>query len=130
MAVRGMETFNQGGSEAFLRFLEDEAHPEFVFHIQEDLPNGGDWRGIDGTRSMLGHWLEAWDEFEVIPGEVIEGTAGRVLVQVEQRAVSAGTGMELKGPFHYVWVSEAGKVREIQLFADPVQARRAAGLGD
>ncbi len=35
------------------------------------------WEGIDGTRSMLGHWLEAWEEFEVIARDFIDGPGGR-----------------------------------------------------
>jgi hypothetical protein len=129
-AQRGIDAFNQGGSEAFVDYLVAESHPDFIFHIQEDLPNGGVWNGIDGTRAMMGQWLEAWEEFEVIAREFIDGPAGQVLVPVEQRAVASGSGMEVSGEFQYVWVPEGGKVREIHLFADPRQARRAAGLGD
>jgi ketosteroid isomerase-like protein len=128
-ALRGIQSFNQRGSEAFVEFLVAEAHPEFFFHIQEDLPNGGVWEGIDGCRSMMDQWMEAWAEFEVVPGEVVEGAEGRLLIPVEQRAVTSG-GMELRGDFQYVWVAEDGKLREIHLFADPKQARRAAGIGD
>ena len=129
LALRAIESFNQGGSEDFIRFLEAEAHPDFVFHIQEDIPNGGEWKGIEGTRAMLRDWLETWDEFEVIPGEVVQGEGGRILINVEQRAVSAGTGMELTGPFQYVWVVDDGRISEIHLFADPEQAKGVAGVG-
>ena len=129
-ALRGMDAFNRGETDAFIEFLASEAHPDFFFHIQEDIPNGGVWEGTEGTRTMLNLWMEAWDEFEVIPGEPVEGADGRVLIPVQQRAVLAGSEMELKSDFQYVWVMEDGKVREVHLFSDPDQASRTAGIGD
>jgi hypothetical protein len=41
---RGFRVFNEGGAEAYIGFLAEEGllDSEMVFHIQEDLPNGGD----------------------------------------------------------------------------------------
>ena len=129
---RGLEVFNGEGTEAFLDFLaaNDLMHPEFTFHIQEDLPNGGAYEGPDGFRSMAAQWLEAWREFDVVMREIVRGGDERLLVPVEQRAVASGSGVEVSGEFLYVFVFEAGRVREIHLLADRDLANRTAGIGD
>jgi ketosteroid isomerase-like protein len=128
---QGFRVFNEGGPEAFLEYLsaEDLLHPEFVFYIQEDMPNGGEWRGADGFREMSRHWLEAWKEFSIRPVEVTESPDGHVMMEVEQRAVARGSGMEISGRgFFYVAVYRDGKIAEMHLTNDRGRAARLAAL--
>jgi ketosteroid isomerase-like protein len=131
LTSRGFQTFNEGGPEAFMEFLSSEGllHPDFAFHIQEDMPNGGEWRGVEGFRELMRHWLEPWQEFTIKPLEVTEGPEGDVLMEVEQRAVARGSGMEISGRgFFYVVIYRDGKVAEMHLVNDRRRAAMLVGL--
>jgi hypothetical protein len=131
LVLRGFTVFNEGGPEAFVDLLvdEDRLHTDFLFHIQDDLPNGGDWKGIEGFREMNRHWLEPWEEFTIKPLEVTEGPGGDVMLQVEQRALARGSGMEITGRgFLYVILYRDGKLAEMHLLTDRERAEKLAGL--
>ena len=125
---RGFQVYNEAGPSAFIDFLvrEDAIHPDFVFHIQEDLPNGGDWPGIEGFNEMTRSWLEAWEEFKVEPHEFIEVGDESLLVPIRQRAIARGSGIEVAGEFVYVIIFRDGKVVQTRLYSDREQAERAA----
>lgn len=127
----GFDAYNEKGPEGFLDWIsaEDLMHPEFVFHIQEDLPNGGEWKGVEGFREMSRLWLEAWAEFSVKPVDSSEGPEGQVLLEVEQHAVARGSGLELDAPgFFYVVLWRDGKVTDMHLLNDRDRATELAGL--
>jgi SnoaL-like protein len=129
--LRGFSVFNEKGPEAWLELVaeEDRLHPEFVFRIQEDLPNGGEWRGVEGFREANRHWLEAWDEFSITPLEVTEGPGGDLLMQVEQHAVARGSGMEISGSgFFYAILYRGEQIAEMHLMTDRERAARLVGL--
>jgi ketosteroid isomerase-like protein len=130
---RGFQVFNEGGGEAYIEFLAEEGllDSEMVFYIQEDMPNAGEWKGVDGFIDANRIWNEAWDEFRADPMEVTSPAKNRVLARVEQRAVAKGSGMEITGTsFFYLFVFRAGKLAEMHLFGDRDRAMEAAGAGD
>ena len=108
------------------RGLARVIHPDFLFHIQEDLPNGGDWVGIEGYNRMTRSWLEAWDEFGIEPDEFIPVTRDGILIPVRQRARAHASGLEVEGQFIYVLLFRDEKVEQIHLYADRAQADLAA----
>jgi ketosteroid isomerase-like protein len=126
---RGFEVYNESGPSAFLDYLvaAELMHPDFLFFIQEDLPNGGEWRGVDGFGRMAASWLEAWEEFEVQPRDVAEVSEDRILVTVRQRAVARGSGLEIDGEFFYVFAFGDGRLEQIRLYRDRGAAELAAG---
>jgi SnoaL-like protein len=127
----GFEAFNAKGPEGFIDFAisRDLIHPDFAFYIQEDLPNGGEWKGVDGFREMSRLWLEAWSEFTVKPLQSSEGPEGQVLLEVEQHAVGRGTGLEFDTPgFFYVIIWRDEKVAEMHLLNDRERATELAGV--
>jgi hypothetical protein len=128
---RGLVVFNEQGPEAWLEYAaeEDRLHPEFVLRIQEDLPNGGEWRGADGFREANRHWFEAWDEFSITAIEETEGPTGDLLIQVEQRAIARGSGMEISGSgFFYVFLYLGEQLAEMHLVTDRERAMKLVGL--
>jgi hypothetical protein len=128
---RGISIFNEAGPGAWLELVaeEDRLHPEFVLYIQEDLPNGGEWRGADGFMEANRHWFEAWDEFSITPLEETEGPNGDLLIQVEQHAVARGSGMEISGSgFFYVFLYRGEQIAEMHLMTDRERAARLVGL--
>ena len=127
IARKGFEVYNERGPDAFIDYLVgiDMIHPDFLFHVQEDLPNGGSWPGIKGYNQMTGIWLDAWAEFKIEPHEFIEASTDAILIPVRQHAVAAGSGMEVDGEFIYVMLFRDGRVSEIHLYADRAAADRA-----
>jgi ketosteroid isomerase-like protein len=125
---RGFQVYDEAGPPGFVDFLvrEDAIHPDFLFHIQGDLPNGGDWPGIEGFKEMSRSWLEAWKEFRVEPREFIEVGAESVLVPIRQTAVASGSGIEVAGEFFYVVLFRDGRVEQIRLYSERERAERAA----
>ena len=125
---RGFEVYNEAGPSAFIDYMirVDLLHGDFLFHIQEDLPNGGDWVGIDGFNRMTELWLEAWEEFDVDPHEFMPVGEDGILIPVRQRATARGSGMEVEGEFVYVVLFRDGKVEQMHLYGDREQAERAA----
>jgi ketosteroid isomerase-like protein len=127
---RSLGVFNEQGPQGWVDFLsgKEMLHPEFAFHIQEDLPNGGEWRGVDGFMEMARLWNEAWKEFTVVPQGTTVGPDGQLFMEVEQQVVARGSGMEIASGFFYVIVFRDGKIAEGHLFNDRQQAARTAGL--
>jgi ketosteroid isomerase-like protein len=125
---RGFRVYDEAGPSGFADYLarEDLIHPDFLFHVQDDLPNGGDWAGIEGFQEMSRSWLEAWEKFSVEPHEFIEVGEEAVLVPLTQTAVAKGSGIEVAGEFFYVIHFRDGKVEQIRLYSDREQAERAA----
>jgi len=117
----GFERFNEGDVEGLLAQMADDVE---VF-VQEDLPNGGHWDGVDGFREMSRTWTEAWDEFTVEPLE-FEAGPRNVLVRVRQHARTGE--LEVEGDFFYVFGTADGKLVLWHLYNDEARAREAAGL--
>lgn len=124
---RGFRAYNESGPAAFIDLLEREKmiHPEFMFHVQEDLPNGGDWPGVEGYTEMTRTWLEVWDDFEIEPHEYIE-MGDALLVPITQRAVAHGSGIEVTAEFFYVLLFTDGKLEQVRLYSDRELAEQAA----
>lgn len=124
----GFDAYRQDGPLGLSEFMRrhDLVHPEFLVHVQEDLPNGGDWRGIEGYEEMTRVWLEAWDEFELEPHQFLSIAEGCYLVPLRQRARARGSGIEVEGEFFYVFLFDNGKIEQIRLYGDRTRAERAA----
>ncbi len=128
LARRGIQAYNDTGPSGFVDLLvrEDAIDPDFLFHVQDDLPNGGDWPGIEGFNEMTRSWLEAWEEFKVEPHEFIEVGEDSLFISITQRAVARGSGIEVAGEFFYLLVFREGKVEQMRLYSDREQAERTA----
>jgi hypothetical protein len=130
LIVGGFRAFNQGGPETFIDYLTgmDAIDSDFVMEIQEDAPNGGQWQGVAGFQQMSRIWLEAWKEFEILPGEPIEMAADRYLAPVRQRVIARGSGMELEEDFFYTFELSEGRFKRVGLFMERSLAERHLGV--
>jgi ketosteroid isomerase-like protein len=72
-------------------------------------------------------WLEAWVEHRVIPEEFFD--AGDQVVVV-YRAVGRGKGSGITAERRnaHLWTVRGGKAVRLEIFAEPDDALRAAGL--
>ena len=118
----GFELHNRGDADGMLALAADDVD---IF-IQEDLPNGGHWDGVDGFRDVMASWNEAWDEFTAEPVRFEEGPHGW-FVRVKQHA-RAGE-LVLEADFFYVFAVTEGRISRWHLYNDEARAREVAGLG-
>ncbi|MBM3666312.1 MAG: hypothetical protein FJW90_02320 [Actinobacteria bacterium] len=131
LIVGAFAAFNEGGAPAFIGCLTDRdaLDEDFAMEIQADAPNGGRREGEAGFLRMADLWLEAWEEFEMPPGDPVQLSAGRYLVPTRQRVVARGSGMELEEGFFYTVQLSQGRVKRIGLFSDRSLAERDLALG-
>jgi hypothetical protein len=128
LARRGLDAYNRVGPSGFIDFIvrEDAAHPELRWHIQEDLPNGGDWVGFEGFEEMSRSWMEAWESFAIEPHDFIELSESALLIPSTQRAVARGSGIEVSGEFYWLLLFRGDKIEQIRLYTDRRLAEEAA----
>jgi ketosteroid isomerase-like protein len=121
--AEGWRAFEEGGAEAVLPYLD----PEIEVHASADVGNPGTFHGRDEWRNWVGHWFDAWDQFdqEVVGVEAVGERS--VIADVVQRARGRSTGVELERTVSYVYELRDGKVVYLGLFADTETARAAAG---
>ena len=129
LARRGFERYDEDGADGFLEFLEEEnaLAPDFLCHVQDDLPNGGDWLGIEGFREMTRTWLEPWERFSVSPHEYVEISDQALLVPVRQEAVAKGSGIEIGAEMIFVLLFQDGRISQVRIYAERERAEREAG---
>jgi ketosteroid isomerase-like protein len=119
---QGFEVFNRGDFEGLFAVTAEDVE----VYIQEDLPNGGRWDGLDGFRAAVAAWMDAWDEFRAEPLGFEEGADGW-LVSVKQHARTGD--LALAEDFFYVFtLTPEGRISRWHLYNDEARARAAAGL--
>ena len=74
-------------------------------------------------------WLEAWDEYRVIPEEFLD--AGDQVVVI-YRAVGRGkgSGVAVERRNAHLWTFRDGRAVRLEIFATPEEALEAAGLSE
>jgi ketosteroid isomerase-like protein len=103
--------------------------PDFVW----DMSNFGGVvdqqisEGIEGARSFIQAWNEAWDDWE-IEVEALHDAGDRVVAIVRQRGRSKVSGVPVDMSFAQVWTIRDGKETRMEMYADPADALKAVGL--
>jgi ketosteroid isomerase-like protein len=123
MVRSSYDGYRRGDLEAMLRHTD----PEIV--VYRDEPDGATFHGHEGLMQAIAEWVEDFDEFEFIVEDVTRANDRQVIAQVHQRAVGAGSGVEIEGDFWFVHSFEGGKVVRFDMFASRDQALEATGNG-
>jgi ketosteroid isomerase-like protein len=123
---RGYEYF---GSER--DFRPGIIHPEFVWDMStfRGWPEQKTYSGLEGARSFIADWTESWDDWELDVQELLDA-GDRVVAIVKQQARSKATGLTVEMDFAQVWTLRDGKQIRMEMYADPDEGRRTAGLDD
>jgi ketosteroid isomerase-like protein len=74
----------------------DWAHPAIEFVIVGG-PDPGSWRGVDGMAEGWYRFLEAWEDFHVMPDQHRELDDERVLVLIRRSGRGKASRMDLEG---------------------------------
>jgi hypothetical protein len=102
-------------------------HPDWEGLIPEEYPVAGTWRGLEGVRGFAEEWLEAWEEFRVVPEEFIEG-GDAVVAKVRYWGRGRGSGVEVTDLWFYAYRLRDGRVISWRPYTDRSQALKAVGL--
>jgi ketosteroid isomerase-like protein len=93
----------------------------------EGWPEQQRYEGVDGAQRFLDDWTGAWDDW----GLEIQGiydAGDKVVVVVHQRGRARTTGMTLDMVFAQTWTIRDGRLTRMDMYSDPSDALKAAGL--
>jgi ketosteroid isomerase-like protein len=112
------------------------ALPELIPQIADpeiewvEAPNRIDrrtYRGHEGVRQAMQHWLEDFDEYSYEPREIID-CGDDVLVVAHEEGRGAASGATVAAESYQLFTIRDGKVLRFRGFADQASALKAAGL--
>jgi ketosteroid isomerase-like protein len=123
---RGYELFAQTG-----KFEPDIVTDDFVWDMSHfaGWPEQQLYVGVDGAQSFLDEWVAAWDDWQ-LDLEALHDGGGKIVAVMRQRGRSKTTGMPVNMLFAQVWTMHEGKRSRMEMYSDPDEALRAAGLAD
>ena len=113
-------------------FLNDNFHADFVWDMStfSGWPERKIYEGTDGAREFLATWTEPWENWELELEELVDAGTDQVLAVLRQHGSSKTTGLEVDMHFAQLWTMRDGKYIRMRMYADPAEARRAAGLSE
>jgi uncharacterized protein len=88
---------------------------DVVLHVPKGLPFGGDYRGIEGYKEIIGKIGRFFTEIKGGPREFAM-VGNKVIVMTTLSGRIAGNGRPISFPLTDIWVIKDGKVCEITAF--------------
>jgi ketosteroid isomerase-like protein len=117
----GFEAYNAGDYDALIALL----HPDVELHSDNELINGGDYRGHDGFMHWNAEWTEAWEEFTIEP-RALETFGGHViLADTHQVARGVGSGIDVEMDVYWAFEVADDRVVRMHLYANRERALAA-----
>ena len=75
-------------------------------------------------------FLEAWDEIQWEPQEIIELDEARLILVDHVRMRGRGSGVQVEATGVQLWTITDGKARSVKLYQSKREALEAAGLSE
>ncbi len=118
----GIDAFNRGEGAPALSLMAEDVQ----CFVASDLMNQGTYTGHEGYLEMIGAWGEAWEtvKAEVLGAEELNND--HLLVEIDQRAVGAGSGVPVQMTIYWLFRFVDGKVTRFHLYGDRAAAIDAA----
>ena len=88
------------------------------------FPGATSARGRTALRQWLGSFFDIWDEFDLVPEEILE-SGERVLVIAHVRACGKASGLEIEQTAAHLLTFGAAGVTHLRTYADVDEARAA-----
>jgi ketosteroid isomerase-like protein len=110
----GIDAFNRGEAAPTLAIFADDIE----CHVAPDLMNAGTYHGHQGYLDMVAGWGEAWETVtaDVVGTEDLENDY--LLVEIDQRAVGAVSGVPVRMSLYWLFQFVDGKVTRFHLYSD------------
>lgn len=119
-----------GSKEALLAAMPrtmEFCHPDVEWSAPED---GTTYRGRDGVRQRLEHWLESFDEYRYEVDRIIDCGGDEVLVVATEVARGARSGAEVRSVNYELLTIRDRLIMRIREYYDEANALAAAGLSE
>lgn len=98
--------------------------------IDREIPDAGTYRGLDGVRSYMTAFLDAWEPQSLsIKAESFAESGDTVLVKVNQAGVGKDSGAPVETSYFQLWTFRGDSVIRLETIMREEAARKAAGLG-
>ena len=122
LARNATKAFQRGDVEAFLAFLD----PDVEIYTPPDVPNAVHAHGHDAYLKWVGTWLDAWDVYEVEPVRFDAIDDRHLIVDIDQRGVGKGSGVEVRMRVYYMLEIRDRTAIRFHFYMDRDQAVEAA----
>ena len=122
----GYERFASTG-----QFSEEIVTPDFVWDMSNfhGWPEQQVYEGVEGTRTFLGEWTAAWEDWK-LEVDAFHDAGDKVVARVRQSGRSKAAGMTVEMTFAQVFTLRDGKEARMDMYSDPNEALKAVGLAE
>lgn len=118
---RGYAALNRGELSVVLELLD----PDIEWHEPSPSPDAGTHRGRDSFERFVRSWLEAFEDFRVVPERVLE-REGELVAVVRQTGRGRASGVEVDARLAHVWTVEDGRAIRWEAASPPDDLSSAA----
>jgi ketosteroid isomerase-like protein len=121
--VRGFyDAFARGDLESALAAFD----PEVVAH-DHDIPDSGEYRGLEGLLRWRADWESSWESWRWEPQELVQA-GDRVVAVLRVHARGRGSGVDVERLDGAVWTLRAGRCVRLDYYGSDTEALEAVGL--
>jgi hypothetical protein len=124
---RTIGLFNAREIERALDLVPDDFEMDWSNSIG---PLKGIYRGRQEVVRLWRTFLDAWDEVQWNPEEIIEVDETQVVVVNHVEMRGRGSGVDVDAIGVQLWTFEAGEAQRVKLYQSKAEALEAAGLSE
>ena len=106
----------------------DDFAPDAALVIDPEIPDPGEYRGLERIRYYMTHFLSAWESLTITPKSFTDASDDAILVRVDQTGLGAGSGIETTLRYFHLWSFRDGRVIRLESILREARALEAAGL--
>jgi ketosteroid isomerase-like protein len=88
----------------------------------------GRWRGLDAISATVRDWLDAWEDYRIVPEGFPQLDDGRIVVDVRRSGRMRDSDVRLDRPGADVWTFDGDQAVEVVSYWDREDAYRAVRL--
>ncbi|HST34962.1 MAG TPA: nuclear transport factor 2 family protein [Solirubrobacteraceae bacterium] len=112
-------------------FLEEILASDFVWDMSSfrGWPEQQLYVGLDEARTFIASWMDAFKNWS-IEIEALHDAGGKVVAVVRQRGTAKSNGLPVEMLLAQVYTIEDGLETRMEMYADPDEALKAAGLAE
>jgi ketosteroid isomerase-like protein len=120
-----LKALDDGGVDSIAAFW----HPEISWRaIEGALDDVGEMQGIESARLYVQDWLGTFDNFSVVPEELLDVDDDRVIAIQRASGRAKLSGIETQLRYAVVYTLRGGRIVRCREYADRKEALKAAGL--
>ena len=105
--------------------------PDATLVIDPEIPDAGEYDGLEGIRHYMTHFLSAWESLRIRAQSFREAGDDTVLVRVAQNGIGQGSGAPATLDYFHIWTfRDDGKVIRLESILREAKALESAGLSE